>query len=89
MVAECSDSCDKGNHRTWRRRSRGVRLPLQGHLNVVAVASLNELAAVIVAEAKPVAAEALAKAEEEGVAILTTSMAGYEIAGRLWELGIR
>ena len=66
-----------------------IWITLQGHLNVVAVASLNELAAVIVAEAKPVAAEALAKAEEEGVAILTTSMAGYEIAGRLWELGIR
>ncbi len=75
--------------RDGRRRKRNIWITLQGHLNVVAVASLNDLAAVIVAEAKPVAAEALAKAEEEGVAILTTSMAGYEIAGRLWELGIR
>ncbi len=66
-----------------------VWITLQGHLNVVAVASLNELAAVIVVEGKPVAAEALAKADEEGIVILTTPMAGYETAGRLWELGIR
>ena len=66
-----------------------VWVTLQGHLNVVAVASLNELAAVIVVEGKPVAPEALTKAEEEGVVILTTSMTGYEVAGRLWELGVR
>lgn len=66
-----------------------VWVTLQGHLNVVAVASLNDLAAVIVAEGKPVSPEALTKAEEEGVAILTTGMAAYETVGRLWELGIR
>lgn len=66
-----------------------IWITLQGHLNVVAVASLNDLAAVIVVEGKPVAAETLAKANEEGVVILTTDLAGYEIAGRLWELGVR
>lgn len=64
-------------------------ITLQGHLNVVAVASLNELAGVIVTEGKPVSPEALAKAENEGIPILTTSLTSYEIAGRLWELGVR
>ena len=62
---------------------------LQGHLNVVAVAALNELAGVIVAEGKPVAPDALAKADDEGIPILTTSQGTFEIAGRLWELGVR
>jgi hypothetical protein len=62
---------------------------LQGHLNVVAVASLNDLAGVIVAEGKPVSPEALAKADEEGVPILATDKGMYEVAGRLWELGVR
>jgi hypothetical protein len=66
-----------------------VWVTLQGHLNVVAVASLNDLAAIIVVEGKPVSAEAISKAEEEGVVILTTGLAGYEIVGRLWELGVR
>jgi predicted transcriptional regulator len=70
-------------------RAGDVWITLQGHLNVVAVADLNDLAAVIVAEGKPVAPEALAKADEKGVPILTTPQTAFTVAGRLWELGLR
>ncbi len=66
-----------------------VWVTLQGHLNVVAVASLNELAAVIVTEGKPVAAETASKAEEEGVVLLQTPLSPYQVVGRLWDLGVR
>jgi hypothetical protein len=66
-----------------------VWVTLQGHLNVVAVASLNELAAVIVTEGKPIAAETASKAEEEAVVLLQTSLGSYDIVGRLWDLGVR
>ena len=62
---------------------------LQGHLNVVAIASLNELAGVIVTEGKPVAPDALARADQERVPILTTALSTFEVVGRLWELGVR
>ena len=62
---------------------------LQGHLNVVAIATLGELAGVIVSEDKPIAPEALAKADEEGVPILSTALTTFELAGRLWEMGVR
>ena len=62
---------------------------LQGHLNVVAVATLNELAGVIVTEGKPVAPEALSKADDEGIPILTTRLGTFEVCGRLWELGVK
>jgi predicted transcriptional regulator len=62
---------------------------LQGHLNVVAVATLNELAGIIVTEGKPVSPDALAKADDEGIAILTTSMGTFEVAGKLWEMGVK
>ncbi len=64
-------------------------ITLQGHLNIVAVASLNELAGVIVTEGKPVSKETATKAEEEGVVLLLTPLTSYEVAGRLWDLGIR
>lgn len=64
-------------------------ITLQGHLNIVAVASLNELAGVIVTEGKPVSAETVTKAGEEGVVLLLTPLTSYEVAGRLWDLGIR
>ena len=62
---------------------------LQGHLNVVAVATLNELAGVIVTEGKPVTPEALAKADDEGIPILMTRLGTFEVCGRLWELGVK
>ncbi len=61
---------------------------LQGHVNIVAIASLNELAGIVVSEGKPVAPDTLAKAEAEGIPILSTRMATFEVAGRLWEMGI-
>jgi predicted transcriptional regulator len=61
---------------------------LQGHLNVVAVATLNELAGVIVTEGKPVSPEALSKADDEGIPILMTRLGTFEVCGRLWELGV-
>jgi predicted transcriptional regulator len=59
---------------------------LQGHLNVVAVAALNELTGVIVTEGKPVSPEALSKANDEGIPILMTRLDTFEVCGRLWEL---
>ena len=70
-------------------RKGHVWVTLQGHLNVVAIAGLTELAGVIVTESKPVVPEALARAEEEGIPILTTPLTTFAVVGRLWEMGVR
>ncbi len=62
---------------------------LQGHLNVIAIASLNDLAGVVVTEGKPVAPDALSKAEAEGIPVFSTELGTYQVVGRLWDLGIR
>ena len=63
-------------------------ITLQAHLNIVAVAALNEVAAVIVTENAQPEAASIAKANEQGVILLSTSQPTYEINGKLWELGI-
>jgi predicted transcriptional regulator len=70
-------------------RKGNLWLTLQGHLNVVAIASLTELTGIIVTESKPVSADTIAKADEEGIPILSTPLSTYAIAGRLWDLGVR
>jgi predicted transcriptional regulator len=65
-----------------------IWVTLQGHLNVIAIATLNELSAIIVTEDKPVAPDTLARADAEGVPVLSTSLSTFEVAGRLWELGV-
>ena len=62
---------------------------LQAHLNIVAVAALNEVAAVIITEnARPDGAS-IAKADQQGVILLSTPLSTYEVNGKLWELGLR
>jgi hypothetical protein len=65
-----------------------IWVTMQGHPNVAAVASLLNLAAVIVAGDAAVEPATVAKAKANGVALYTTSMPAYEVCGRLYALGI-
>lgn len=62
---------------------------LQAHLNIVAVAALTEVAAVIITENAQPDSASIAKANEQGVILLSTRQFTYEINGKLWEMGIR
>ena len=56
------------------------------HLNVVAVAVLIELSCIIIPEDIPVEEATLAKAGQEGIAVLSSSMNAYEICWRAHQL---
>lgn len=65
-------------------REGEVWLTIQTHTNVVAVALLLNLAAVVfTAGAKPDALT-IEKAKEEGTVLLTTNLSTFETAGRLY-----
>ncbi len=65
-----------------------IWITLQAHLNIVAIAALNEVAAIIITENAQPDAASIAKANEQGVILLSTPQPTYEINGKLWELGI-
>ena len=56
-------------------------ITLQAHLNIVAVAALNEIAAVIITENAQPDAASIAKANQQGVILLSTSHPTYDISG--------
>ncbi len=62
---------------------------LQAHPNIVAVASLLDLAGIVVTEGKELNASTVEKANEQGVCIMTTKHATFTIICELAELGIR
>jgi hypothetical protein len=62
---------------------------LQAHLNIVAVAALTEVAAVIITENAQPEAASIAKANQQGVILLSTPQPTYLVNGKLWELGVR
>lgn len=68
---------------------QGLWVTLQAHGNVVAVAALLDLAAVILTESGLPDPDTLAKAHAEGVTLLATPRTTFEVVGRLWALGIQ
>ena len=64
-------------------------ITLQAHLNIVAVAALNEVAAIIITENAQPDSASIAKANQQGVILLSTPQPTYEVNGKLWEMGIR
>ena len=53
------------------------------------MASLKELAGVVLVGGRQPQDDTLLKAEEEGVPILVSERPAFELVGRLYELGIR
>jgi hypothetical protein len=70
-------------------RQGNVWVTLQSHPNVVAVASLVGMSAVIITEGMTPEPETVRKAQEEGVPLLTTSKTTFTVVGELFALGVK
>jgi len=62
---------------------------LQAHPNIVAVASLHDLAGIVITEGQEPNPQTVEKANEHGVCIMTTEHATFTIVAKLAELGVR
>ena len=63
-------------------------ITVQTHMNVIAVATLHEMACVIFPESIQPEPEPLKKADEEGIAVIVSELSAYEIAGIMISHGI-
>ncbi|MBA4385065.1 MAG: serine kinase [Anaerolinea sp.] len=68
---------------------KSIWVTLQAHSNIIAVATLLELSAVIITEGAMPEPPTLAKANEEGVVLLSTDKPTFHVIGKLWDLGFR
>lgn len=66
--------------------SGNIWITLQTHKNVIAIASLKELAAVILIKGLEPDSDMLAQAEEEGIPVLGTKDESFETTGNLFNL---
>lgn len=65
-----------------------VWVTIQTHPNIIAVASMKELAAIILAGGREPDSETLKKADEEEIPILRSSLSAFELVGRLYQTGV-
>ncbi len=68
---------------------QGIWVTLQSHSNIVAVAALLDISAVIITENAQPEADTIEKANTEGVTLLSTSKKSFEVCGLLWQSGMQ
>lgn len=62
---------------------------LQVHPNIIAVAALKELAAIVLVNGREPAPETTARADKERIPIFGTPLSAYEFVGRAYGLGLK
>lgn len=68
---------------------QGIWVTLQAHANIVAVAALLDQCAVIISEGAIPDPSTIAKANEEGLTLLSSEKPSFYVIGKLWEMGLR
>ncbi len=76
LLSDVMANSNKGN--LW--------ITLQIHQNIVAVATLKELAGIVLVNGREPEEDTLKKAEEENIPILVTKLPAFEVIGRLYAL---
>lgn len=81
-------ACDLLSHVIAKARRGNLWVTIQAHPNIVAVASLTELAGIIVTEDVQLDPITVEKAEEEEIPILTTGSSTFTVVSKLAALGV-
>ena len=69
--------------------SDAVWMTIQSHINIVAVATLIETACIVVTEGYKVDEDAILKANDEDIVIISTKLSSYAVAAILCEMGVK
>lgn len=68
-----------------RVKSNNIWVTIMSNVNVIAVATLTEPAAVVLAENTAVGEDVIKSAEDNGITIISTGLSAYEICVRIHE----
>ncbi|MBS5398086.1 MAG: hypothetical protein KHY08_03035 [Lachnospiraceae bacterium] len=80
--------CDLLSIAMGKAPADGVWVTVMGNRNTLAVASLTDTACIVLAEGVSLDEGTLAKAEEEGIAVLSTDLPSFDIALEIYQAGL-
>ncbi len=72
-----------------RAEAGNLWITIQGHQNVIAVALLADISAVIVVENFKIEEVAVKRAEEKGINLLRTPLTSYKLISELVKMGVK
>lgn len=79
--------CDLLSIAMGKAPADGIWVTVMGNKNTLAVASLTDTACIVLAEGITIDEATLAKAEEEGIAVLSTDLPAFDIALKIHQAG--
>ena len=88
MEVTCGYTCDLLSWVMAHGKAGMAWITVQTHMNVIAVASLMEMAAVIIPEDIQMEAPTLEKAREEEICVLQSSKTAYELCALMAQAGL-
>ena len=65
-----------------------IWVTLQIHLNVIAIASMKDIAAVVIIGGREPQSDTIERAQRETIPVLRSRLPAFELNGRLYQLGI-
>ena len=71
-----------------KAQRNNIWITIQTHINIVAVASLVDLAGIIIVEGMELEKDAIEKAMEVDIPLFRTNLSAYEVACKLKEIGL-
>lgn len=84
----CGYTCDLLSWVMAHGQAGMVWITVQTHMNVIAVASLMEMAAVVIPEGIEMEESSLEKAREEGVTVLSSQKTAFELCALMAQHGL-
>ena len=69
-------------------KAGNIWITIQVHVNILAVAALTEVCAIVISEGATPEPEVIEKANSQGIILLGTEVGTFQMAGKLWEKGI-
>ncbi|MDR1619757.1 MAG: AraC family transcriptional regulator [Clostridiales bacterium] len=84
----CGYTCDLLSWVMAKGKANCAWVTVQTHMNVVAVASLHDMACVVCPEGVRMEEASVAKAAQEGIAVLSSPKTAYDICALLHEAGV-
>ena len=78
--------CDLLSHAMGRVEADNLWITVQTNMNIVAIATLTDLSAIIIAQNMSVPDDVIQKAEDEEITILKSDLTAYELALKIGEL---
>jgi predicted transcriptional regulator len=64
----------------------GALITIQAHKNTVAVATLVNIKAIVICNARPLPDDMLEAAKDEGIAVLRTKENQFTVSGKIWNM---